>query len=210
MTQVLIVDDHEIVRCGLRAILMGNLQEVVIRESDNAGDAINHLITQRWDLVLLDINLPGRSGLEVLEEARRLCPQTPVLVLTCYGEEHFALRVFKLGAAGYVSKQEASSQLIHAVRHVLDGGKYVPPASAERLATCLSSPDSRRAHDALSQRELQVLRLIAMGKATKEIANELKLSGKTIATYRDRIGAKTGLNSGVEIARYALKCGLVD
>jgi two-component system, NarL family, invasion response regulator UvrY len=210
MTRVLIADDHEIVRHGLRDILITRLGNVAVGEAKDAGEAINLLIEDTWDIVLLDINMPGRSGLEVLEEARRLRPKTPVLLLTSYPEEQFAVLAFKLGAAGYVNKQEASDQLITAVQRVLAGGKYVTASLAERLAARLGAVGEQAAHEALSHRELQVLRLIAVGKTIKEIAAELSLSEKTVATYRTRVSQKAGLKSNVEIARYALKQGLVD
>lgn len=210
MTRVLIADDHEIVRCGLREILIRRLGNVDVGEAKDGGEAINRLIQETWDVVLLDINMPGRSGLEVLEEARRLRPSTPVLLLTSYPEEQFALRAFKLGAAGYVTKQEASDQLITAVQRALAGGKYVTPTLAERLATCVGAGGKEEPHEALSHRELQVLRFIAVGRTIKEIAAELNLSEKTVATYRSRISEKAGLKTNVEIARYALKQGLVD
>lgn len=210
MTKVLLIDDHEIVRHGLRDILQLRLGPVTVAEAANAGEAINLLIQQKWDLVLLDISMPGRSGLEVLEEAKRMHPETPVLVLTSYPEEQFAKRAFVLGAAGYITKQEASDQLITAVKRVLSGGKYVSASLAEKLASSLFEPDDQAPHEALSHRELQVLRAVAIGRAMKEVADELGLSEKTVATYRARIAEKTGLKTNVEIARYALKQGLVD
>ena len=210
MIRVLITDDHEIVRHGLRQILTTRLGKVEVSEAKDAGEAINLLITKDFDLVLLDINMPGRGGLEVLEEIRRLHPKTPVLVLTSYPEEQFALRAFKLGAAGYITKQSASEELITAVQRILGGGKYVTSSLAERLASCLGGKNEEAPHEALSNRELQVLRLVAVGKSMKETADELALSEKTVAAYRARISAKTGLKTNVEIARYALKRGLVE
>ncbi len=211
MTRVLIADDHEIVRHGLRDILITRLGgKVTVGEAGDAGEAINLLIQQTWDLVLLDINMPGRSGLEVLEAAKRLRPTTPVLVLTFYPEEQFAIRAFKLGAAGYLTKESASDELVTAVQRVLAGGKYVTNSLAERLAASVGFADATAPHEALSQRELQVLRLIAVGKSMEEAAEELSLSKKTVATYRTRIAEKIGLKTNVEIARYALKQGLVE
>ena len=210
MTRVLIVDDHDVVRRGLREILTARLGKVAVSEAKDAGEAIDLLSKHDWELVLLDINLPGRSGLEVLEQAKGLRPKTPVLVLTSYPEEQFALRAFKLGASGYITKQSVTDELVTAVQRVLAGGKYVTGALAERLASCLGHPDEQAPHEALSQRELQVLRLIAVGKSIKETADELALSEKTVATYRTRIAEKIGLKTNVEIARYALKQGLVE
>jgi two-component system, NarL family, invasion response regulator UvrY len=210
MIRMLIADDHEIVRHGLQDILTTRLGKVVVSEAKDAGEAINLLIKEDWDLVLLDINMPGRSGLEVLEEAKRLRPKTPVLVLTAYPEEQFVLRAFKLGASGYINKQSVSDELITAVKRVLAGGKYVTASLAERLAVSLGGIDDQAPHEALSNRELQVLRLIAVGKSMKNVADEMALSEKTVATYRARISEKTGLKTNVEIARYALKHGLVE
>jgi DNA-binding NarL/FixJ family response regulator len=210
MTRVLIADDHEIVRHGLRDILTTRLGKVAVSEAKDAGEAINLLIKEDWDLVLLDINMPGRDGLEVLAEAKRLRPKTPVLVLTAYPEEQFAIRSFKLGASGYLTKQSATDELVTAVQRILAGGKYITASLAERLAVSLGGTDDQAPHEALSNRELQVLRLIAVGKSIKETAAELALSEKTVATYRTRISEKAGLKTNVEIARYALKHGLVE
>jgi DNA-binding NarL/FixJ family response regulator len=210
MTQVLIADDHEIVRHGLRDILTTRLGKVAVSEAKDGGEAINLLIKKDWDLVLLDINMPGRNGLEVLEESRRLRPNTPVLVLTAYPEEQFAIRSFKLGASGYLTKQSVSDELVTAVQRILAGGKYVTASLAERLASRLGDTGGQAPHEALSNRELQVLRLIAVGKSMKDVADELALSEKTVATYRTRISEKAGLKTNVEIARYALKHGLVE
>jgi DNA-binding NarL/FixJ family response regulator len=210
MTRVLIADDHEIVRHGLRDILSSRLGKVTVGEAKDAGEAINLLIKEDWDLVLLDINMPGRSGLEVLEEARRLRPKTPVLVLTAYPEAQFAVRSFKLGASGYLTKQSVSDELVTAIQRILAGGKYVTASLAERLASRLGDTGGQAPHEALSNRELQVLHLIAVGKSMKDVADELALSEKTVATYRARISEKAGLKTNVEIARYALKNGLVE
>lgn len=210
MTRVLIVDDHEILRRGLRDILVTQLDAAEAGEAANAAEALSLLVRESWDLVLLDINLPGRSGLELLEECRRLQPATPVLVLTAHSEEQFAVQAFRLGAAGYITKQEAADLLVTAVRRVLAGGRYVSNSLAERLATRLHDDSRKELHESLSPRELQIVRLVALGRSLKEIAAELALSEKTIATYRSRIAGKTGLRTSVEIARYALKHHLVE
>lgn len=211
MVHILIIDDHEIIRHGLRELLTDRLEtHVRVSEAGESSEAVNLLIAKKWDLVLLDINMPGRSGLEVLAEAKRLQPKTPVLVLTSYPEEQFALRVFKLGAAGYMTKQAESDLILTAVQRVLAGGKYVSPSLAEQLASSLGDPNDQAPHETLSNRELEVLRLVALGKTLKEVAGELGLSEKTVATYRSRIAEKAGLKTTVEIARYALKQGLVE
>jgi len=208
--KVLIADDHDIVRHALRDILAEVLGRPTIGEAADSRQACVLLMEQTWDLVLLDINMPGRSGLEVLAEARRLHPDTPVLVLTAYPEEEFALRAFKLGASGYLNKQHAAEELVAAVNKVLSGGKYVTASLAERLAASLGGQVEQSPHEALSNRELQVLRLVASGKTIKEIAAELALSEKTVGTYRARIAQKLGLGSNVELTRYAIRHKLVD
>jgi DNA-binding NarL/FixJ family response regulator len=165
---------------------------------------------QEWELVLLDINIPGRNGLEVLEEVKRLRPRTPVLVLSAYPEEEFAIRSFKLGASGYLNKSRASDELLAAAKKVLAGGKYVTASLAEKLAAAVGGGVEQAPHDSLSNRELQVLRMVASGKTIKEAAAEMALSEKTVGTYRSRIAQKLGLGSNVELARYALRHGLVD
>lgn len=210
MIQILIVDDHEVVRHGLRDILQRRLDNVSVTEAVDSREAVRWLTEKAWDLVLLDINLPGRDGLEVLAEVRRRSPKTPVLVLTAYPEEQFAVRAFKMGAAGYLNKQCVSDELLAAVQRLLGGGKYVNASLAERLAGSLGDDATRDRHESLSSRELQVLRMVAAGKTIKEIAAELSLSEKTVATYRTRIGEKMHLASNVEIARYAVQHGLLD
>jgi DNA-binding NarL/FixJ family response regulator len=210
MKKVLIADDHDIFRHGVRDLLEHAFGPLTFGEARNSRQAEDLLRRTAWDLVLLDIQMPGRSGLEVLAEARRLRPKTPVLVLSMYPEEEFALRAFQLGAAGYLNKQAAADELIAAVRKVLAGGKYVTAALAERLAASLGGELPAAPHQTLSPRELQVLQRVAAGKTLKEIAAELALSEKTVGTYRARVAAKLGLSTNVELARYALRHGLVD
>jgi DNA-binding NarL/FixJ family response regulator len=154
--------------------------------------------------------MPGRSGIEVLQDLKRVYPRLPVVVLSAFPEKDYALRAFKLGASGYVSKQSASSELVAAVRKALAGGRYITPSLAEALAATVAGEAPVLPHETLSDRELQVLRHVALGKQLKEIAAELSLSEKTIGTYRMRISRKLGLGTNVEIARYATRHGLVD
>jgi two-component system, NarL family, invasion response regulator UvrY len=210
MTRVLIVDDHQVVRRGLKEIFADAFPEAQVGEAENSQTAIELLMKQEWDLVLVDINIPGRSGLEVLEEAKRLRPRTPVLILSGYPEEEFAIRSFKLGASGYLNKSLATDEILAAAKKVLAGGKYVTASLAEKLAGSLGGKGQNAPHDCLSSRELLVLRMVAKGRTIKEIADELSLSEKTIGTYRMRIAKKLGLSSNVELARYALKHQLVD
>jgi DNA-binding NarL/FixJ family response regulator len=210
MKRVLIADDHEMVRRGLKAILADEFPKVQIGEAGDARAAIDCARKNSWDLVLLDINLPGRSGLDVLVELKALCPQTPVLVVSAFPEEDYAMRAFKLGAAGYLTKGSASDELLAAVRKVTAGGRYVTPALAEKLAASVSGAAPGAPHESLSNRELQVLRLIASGRTVKEIAAQLTLSEKTIGTYRARISEKLRLSTNVELTRYALQHELAD
>jgi DNA-binding NarL/FixJ family response regulator len=210
MTRVLIADDHEIVRRGLKQILSDEFSKLKVQEAQNSQEVFDQVRKQSFDLVLLDINMPGRSGLEVLEEIRRLHPKVPVLMLSVFPEEDYALRCLKLGASGYLTKKSASDELLAAVKKALAGGKYVTASLAEKLAANLEGGALQTPHEALSNRELQVLRMIAAGKTIKEIASELSLSEKTIATYRTRISEKMRLTTNVELTRYAIQHGLTD
>jgi two-component system, NarL family, invasion response regulator UvrY len=210
MKRFLVVDDHEVVRRGLKQVLAEAFPGAKIEDAATSEAAMAALSGGAWDLLLLDINIPGRSGLELLEEARRLWPALPVLVVSAYPEEEFAIRCIRLGAAGYLTKTSASAELVAAARKALAGGKYVTARLAEKLMDVLGGEAHPLPHEALSSRELQVLRLVASGRTGKEIASELHLSEKTIATYRARISEKLGLSTIVELTRYALRHGLVD
>lgn len=210
MIRILVTDDHDLVRRGLRELLQTSLGEVTLGEARTAAEALHLLLRETWDLHIADLNLPGHSGLELLEESRRLRPKTPVLIVTSYAEEQFAVQALKLGASGYVTKQEAADQLVVAVKRVLGGGRYVSASLAEHLAATLGAPAEEPPHEVLSPRELQVLRLVAQGRTMKEAALEMGLSEKTAATYRARIAEKTGLKTAVEITRYAMLHHLID
>lgn len=210
MTRILIVDDHEVVRRGLRQVLAEAFPAAHVEEAETSEAALSAIATASWELVLLDVNIPGRGGLEVLEDAKRLRPALPVLIVSAYPEEEFAVRCLRLGAAGYVTKNTASAELVAAARKALAGGKYVTASLAEKLAEVLGGDARAAPHEALSSRELQVLRLVATGSTSKEIAAGLHLSEKTIATYRARISEKLGLSTIVELTRYALQHGLVS
>ena len=210
MIRVLIVDDHEIVRRGLKEILADEFPKSEAGEAESSRAALELVATQEWDIVLLDINIPGRSGLEILVEMKRLRPNTPVLVLSAYPEEEFAIRSLKLGASGYLNKSLSSDEVVIAVKKAMAGGKYVTAALAEKLAASLGSGIQHSPHESLSGRELQILQMIAEGSTIKEIAVDLALSEKTVGTYRSRISKKMVLMTNVELARYALKHRLVD
>lgn len=207
---ILIIDDHEIVRRGLKQMLAEEFPKATLGEASNLPQARQYLTQKKWDLVLLDINLPGGSGLELLTAVRQLQLNAAVLVLSSYHEEEYAVRAFKLGAAGYLNKASVSDEMLGAVKKVLAGGKYVSAALAEKLAGDLGHPDAAAPHEALSPRELEVLRLVATGQTIKEIAAGFNLSEKTIATYRTRLAEKLKLSTNVELARYALQHKLVE
>ena len=208
--RILIADDHELIRHGLRGLLRDHFPEVRITEASTAKEAAAAALRGNWDLALVDINMPGRSGLELIRDLRQMHPALPLLAVSAHTEEDFALRALKLGAAGYVSKQSAADVLVAAVKKVLSGGRYVSPAVAEKLAQAAAEGWSGTPHENLSHREMQVLQMIATGKTIKEIAVELALSEKTIATYRSRISEKLGLSTNVELTRYALQHSLVE
>jgi DNA-binding NarL/FixJ family response regulator len=208
--RILLVDDHEIVRRGLRQLLAEAYPQADFGEAGRVPAARAAMTLEMWQLVVLDINLPDGSGLELLAQSRQLLPTTPVLVLSAYPEAEFAVRAFKLGAAGYLTKTSVADEMLLAVRRVLAGSKYVSAALAEHLASALGSVATAAPHEALSARELEVLRQVALGHTIREIAAALLLSEKTVATYRSRISEKLGLSTNVELARYALQHELVN
>lgn len=210
MIRVLIADDHEFVRRGVRSLLMEAYQGVLLGEALDSKQTLAAVEKKAWDIVLLDINMPGRNGLDVLQDLKRLHPELPVIILSAYPEKDFAVRAFKLGAAAYISKESAGTELLAAARKAIAGGRYVTPSLAEALAATVAGESPVVPHDLLSNRELQVLRLVALGKSLKEIAAELSLSEKTVGTYRTRISEKMNLSTNVELARYAALHKLVD
>lgn len=210
MTSLLIVDDHEIVRGGLIHFLREDFPRAVFGEAGSLAQARACLARQSWALVLLDINLPDGSGLDLIAEFHAAAPRTPVLVLSSYPEVEFAIRAFKLGAAGYLTKGSLVAEIVTAINRILGGGKYVTASLAELLASELGNPAPAALHEALSPRELEVLRLLASGRTIKESAAILALSEKTVKTYRARLGEKLGKTSNVDLARYAFQHKLVD
>jgi DNA-binding NarL/FixJ family response regulator len=208
--RILLVDDHPVVRKGLMELLAEKFNRAVFGEAKDACEALEHVRKQNWDIVVLDISLPGRSGLDILKDIKQLRPRTPVFVLSIHPEDQFAMRVLRAGGAGYMTKDMAPEELVQAIRKVLSGGKYVSSRLAEKLALELASPAERPSHKALSDREFQVMRMIASGKTVSEIADELILSVKTVSTYRQRALLKMGMKTNAELTRYAIKNGLVD
>ena len=207
--RVLIVDDHAMVRRGLRALLSDEFHGAAFGEAADARQAVEQLRNSAWDVALLDITLPGKSGLDLLKELKAEWPSLPVLVLSGHKEDQFAVRVLKAGAGGYMTKESAPDELAKAVRKVLAGGRYVSPALAEKLALGVSKDFTRTPHETLSDREYDVMSRIASGKTVTEIAEDLSLSSKTISTYRARVLEKLGVKNSAEITQYAIRNGLV-
>jgi len=208
--KILLTDDHAVVRHGLKQILADEFKKATFGEARNAQEALNRIWKENWDVVVLDITMPGRSGLEVLREIKKSKPKLPVLVLSMPPEGQFAVRVYKRGASGYMTKESAPAELVGAIKKVLAGGRYVSPALAEKLATYVSSDAPKTPQEKLSDREFQVLRLIASGKIVSEIAEELSLSVKTISTYRARILEKMEMKNNAELMHYAMQHQLVE
>lgn len=209
MIRVLIADDHAIVRDGLKQIFKETSDIVVAGEAANGTEVIEKIKFEKYDLVVLDISMPGRGGLDVLKYIKLHNPTLPVLVLSMYSEDQYAIRVLKAGAAGYLTKESASEQLISAVRRIYEGHKYVSLGLAEKLAESLDSNRRKTGYEALSDREFQVLRLIGSGMTVGEIAEELSLSVKTISTNRARILEKMGMKNNAELICYAIRHNLV-
>jgi DNA-binding NarL/FixJ family response regulator len=210
MKKILLVDDHEVVRDGVKRILDRPPGAVTFGEAGTAPEALELVRGQEWDVVLLDISLGGRDGLEVLKEMKRLRPRLPVLILSMHSEEFFARRALKAGASGYVTKGSPRAELAQAVDKVIKGGVYVSPTLAEKLVLDLREGAERPPHENLSDREFEVLRLIASGKAVGEIADMLSLSAGTISTYRARILEKMGMKTNAELTHYAIQNRLVE
>jgi DNA-binding NarL/FixJ family response regulator len=210
MTRVLIVDDHEVLREGVKRIFEKQASTAIIGEASTPQEALKLAREQDWDVVVLDLSLGGRSGLEVLKELKQIRPRLPVLILSMHSEEQFAQRAFKAGAAGYVTKDSPQAELVKAIKKVIQGGRYVSPALAEHLLVNLRRETDQPPHEILSDREFEVMRLIASGKTVGEIAGILSLSGGTISTYRTRILEKMGMKTNAELTYYALQNKLVD
>lgn len=207
--KILIADDHAIVRKGLVQILQEEFPLAEITEVTNGNEALENIAKQIWDVILLDISMPGRNGIETLKQIRVNNIKTPILMLSMHSEAQYAVRVLKAGASGFMSKQSANEELLIAIRKVLSGRKYISASVAEKLADSLGENDEKQAHENLSDREMQVLQLIASGKTVSEIAEDISLSVNTISTYRARILEKINLNNNAELTRYAIDNNLV-
>lgn len=207
---ILITDDHAVVRRGLREILADSLEAATFSEAGNADEALRLLARQAASILVLDINMPGRSGLDLLKDVKRLYPRLPVIVLSVQSEDQYALRCLKAGAAAYINKDSAPEELAQAARKVLGGGRYVGAGLAEKLVTILDNSDGKARHEMLSDRELEVMLMIASGVSLTEIGARLHVSAKTVSTYRARLLDKMQIRSNAELTRYAVAHNLID
>ncbi len=208
--KVLIADDHSVVRLGVKHIVVSAFPGAEVGEAANGQEVLEAVRAEPWDVLILDIGMPLRSGLEIMSELRHVAPSLRILVLTVHAEEQFALRLLKSGVAGYLTKERAPEELVHAIRKVMAGGKFVSTVLAERIALSLDTSVDKLPHETLSDREFQVMRMIASGMSVAEIAEALSLHVRTVGTFRRHILRKLNLKSTQEIAYYAIRGGLVD
>ena len=208
--KILIADDHAIVREGLKQIVAEEKDILVAGEAENSGKLMEHLEKERWSLVVLDINMPGKSGLEALKDIKQLYPDLPVLILSMFSEDQYGLRAIKAGASGYLKKVSAPTELVTAIRKIVSGGKYINQSLAEKLAEKFESTKKELMHEKLSDREYQIMCSIALGKTAEEIARELSLSINTVYSYRNRILEKMSMRSNVELTQYAIQNKLIE
>ena len=207
---VLIADDHAIVRQGLKQILSETEDMLVTGEADDGAEALGLARQQPWDVFLLDVSMPNRNGIDTLKQLKKEFPRLPVLILSMHPEEQYAVRALKAGASGYLTKQSAPEQLVNAIRQVASGKKYLSPAVAQQLADAISEATDKSPHERITDREYQVLKLIAAGKTQTQIAETLNLGVATVSTYRARLLEKMGLRSTAELIRYGLEHGLAE
>ena len=210
MKRILIVDDHALIRLGMRHALSHELAQPEIGEAQDARSGLELVRNERWDLVILDINLPDRSGLDIILDIRRAAPKLPVLIVSGCCEDEFAIHALKAGAGGFINKMSPPAEIMRAVRKVLGGERYMSPGLAENIALGVLRNSDRPLHEDLSEREFQVMRLLASGKTVSEVALELALSVKTVSTYRARILEKTNLRTNAEMTRYAMTHRLLE
>ena len=206
--RILLIDDHAILRAGLCRLLKDDLR-AEIGEAANADEAMQQLETSEWDLVLLDISLPGRSGLDLLPDIRALYPRTKVIVLSSFDDQQFAVRSFRDGSSAFLTKERAARELLSAIQAVMNGRRYITADLADQLVSLLSLDAPRAPHETLSSREFEVFRMIASAKALKDISRQLEISPKTVSTYRARILEKMAMSSNAELMQYAVRHALV-
>jgi two-component system, NarL family, invasion response regulator UvrY len=205
MLNILIADDHAVVRKGLKQILLEEYPSAKIGEVADAEALIAQVMSDGWDIVICDMNMPGRSGLDALSQLKQVAPTIPVLIMSMYPEDQYALRVLKAGAAGYLGKDSIHDEIIKAVQTVMLGKKFITPTVAERLANAYRDDSAQQPHELLSDREFDVFKLLAAGKSVSEIATQLSLSSTTVSTYRARIIEKMNLRSNAALTRYAIE-----
>lgn len=208
--KILIADDHTAVRRGLQEIIAEQFPSAIFGAASTGAEVFQVARAEKWSVIVLDINLPDMNGLAVLTEMHQLYPTLPVLIMTMYPEEQYALRALRSGAMGYLTKDSAPGELVIAIKHLIKGRRYISPSLAEHLAGQLVSPKTCRPHETFSDREFRVFQLIITGNKPTQIANELALSVKTISTYRMRIFEKMSMKSDSELIRYAIREGLLD
>jgi len=205
MLRIIIADDHTVVRRGLKQILLDEFPSAVIEEAADADLLLKKVFKEEWDIVISDLSMPGRSGMDALQQIKLHNPKLPVLILSVHSEEHYAIRVLKAGASGYLNKESAPEELIQAVRRLLMGKKYITPTIAEQLASGLDKDSEKPLHEILSDREFEVLKLLASGKSVSDIADQMVLSVTTVSTYRARIMAKMNLKTNADLTLYAIE-----
>lgn len=210
MIKILVVDDHAVVRRGLREILAETQDLHVGGEAATAPEALAKVHDERWDVIMLDLALAGRSGLDLIADIRRLRPEARVLVLTMFSEEQYAVRAIRAGAAGFLTKESAPDKLVDAVRKVASGGRFITPELAETLASMVAGEGSGRPHERLSNREFEILKMIGSGRTVSQIAEQLGLSVKTVSTHRTRILRKMEMKTSAELTRYVVTNQLVS
>jgi two-component system invasion response regulator UvrY len=209
MRRILIADDHTVVRKGLKQILQDAFPSALIEEVADAEDLLKRILKEEWDVVITDISMPGRSGLDVLQQIRQSHPKLPILILSMHPEDQYAIRVLKAGASGYLNKDSAPEELVKAIDRVMLGKKYITPSIAEKLATALDQDAEKFTHEYLSDREFEVLKLLAAGKSVSEIAARISLSTTTISTYRARIMTKMNLKTNADLTLYSIEHKLI-
>lgn len=209
MLKILIADDHAIVRKGLKQLLLEEYPSAVIGEVADTEGLLKQVMNNGWNIVICDMNMPGRSGLDALAHIKQVAPDLPVLIMSMYPEDQYALRVLKAGASGYLQKESIHDDIIKAVQTVKLGKKFITPSIAEKLAEAFHNNSNKQPHELLSDREFDVFKLLASGKSVSDIANQLSLSTTTVSTYRSRILEKMGIRSNAELTRYALEKNLI-
>ena len=209
MLKILIADDHAIVRKGLKQLLVEEYPSAFIGEVSDTEELLKQVISTGWNIVICDMNMPGRSGLDALAHIKQVAPELPVLIMSMYPEDQYALRVLKAGASGYLQKESIHDDIIKAVQTVQLGKKFITPSIAEKLADAYQNNNNKQPHELLSDREFVVFKLISSGKTVSEIASQLSLSTTTVSTYRSRVLEKMGIRSNAELTRYALEKKLI-